>query len=87
MRVAPVAGWKAGDAFLRIYRSLRRSYADFGRLCALEPSLPLGALCGPPTSFPIVTNGGRARCRPECRPAGRRGPLPNSSTGEQEIRT
>lgn len=84
MRIVPVADRRDGDAFLRIDRSRRGAYAGVG---AREPSVLLAALRGPPTPFSSVVNGGRARCRPDCHRAGRRGSLPNSSTGKQEIRT
>ncbi|MCY1242863.1 hypothetical protein D9M72_558550 [compost metagenome] len=87
MRIVPVADRRAGDAFLRIYSSHRRMYVGVGRVCALEPSVLFAAVCRSPTPFPNVVNGGRARCRPDCRRAGRRGSLLNLSTGKQEIRT
>jgi len=87
MRIVPVADRRAGDAFLRIYRSQRRMYAGVGRVCAHKPSVLWAALCRASTPFPNVVNGGRARCRPDCRRAGRRGSLLNFSTGKQEIRT
>ena len=87
MRIVPVADRRGGDAFLRNYRSRRRVYAGVGRVGALERSVLLATLCRAPTPFPNVVNGGRARCRPDCRRAGRRGFLLNLSTGKQEIRT
>jgi hypothetical protein len=58
MRNVPVAGRRAGDAFLRIYRSCRKIYADAGRICALERSMLLAALCCAPTPLPNVVDGG-----------------------------
>ena len=58
MRNVPVAGRRADDAFLRTYRSCRKMYADAGRVCALERSMLLAALCRAPASFPNVADGG-----------------------------
>ncbi|WVT75687.1 hypothetical protein QM996_25935 (plasmid) [Sinorhizobium chiapasense] len=51
------AGRRAGDAFLKIDRSCRKIHADAGRVCALERSMLLVALCRA-TPFPNVVDGG-----------------------------